>query len=75
MTIVGLEKQKVGQFTFTNLLVFDPMFSDSSSLTKLIGHEFRHKEPDKALNSYRRGYKNLQRYHEFEVLKYVLSLV
>ncbi|KAJ2900191.1 peptidase family C78 [Zalerion maritima] len=71
MTIIGLEKQRVGQHAFTNLLVFDPMFSDSSSLTKLAGLEFRHKEPDKALNAYRRRLQYLQRYREFEVLKLV----
>ena len=69
MTIVGFERQKNGS---RNLLVFDPMFRDASSVVRLIGKKFNHRYPDTALKSYRRGNKYLKRFREFEMLKLVL---
>lgn len=69
MTIIGLEKQRVGNHTFANLLVFDPMFGDPRSLQRLVGVDFYHKEADKPLNVYRRRANYLNRYHEFEILR------
>lgn len=68
MTIVGIEKLKTGEI---NLLVFDPMFQDAYSITKLIGRTFEHRFPEMALKSYRRGNSYLRKYKEFEVLRYV----
>lgn len=66
MTIVGLERRKDGS---RNLLVFDPMFGDSSHVRKAIGQSFKHSHPDDHLKAYRRGAKYLSKYKEFEILK------
>ncbi|KAK0720476.1 peptidase family C78-domain-containing protein [Lasiosphaeris hirsuta] len=66
MTIIGFEKLKSGG---KNLLVFDPMFHDATSVMKLVGHRFSHPFPDMSLKFYRRGRRYLRKYHEFEVLK------
>lgn len=70
MTIIGIEKQKVGGM---NLLVFDPMFRDSSVITERRGQKFVYKHPDHALRAYRRGSKYLRRYREFELLRLVTN--
>jgi hypothetical protein len=67
MTIVGLERMTNGDL---NLLVFDPMFHDAPSITKLVGSSFRAKSAESALKPYRRGNKYLRKYREFEVLRY-----
>jgi hypothetical protein len=69
MTIVGLERLEGGG---RNLLVFDPMFHDPSSITRLVGRDFTHRFPDMMLKPYRRGSKYLKKYREFELLKCVL---
>lgn len=66
MTIIGFERKKDGS---TNLLVFDPMFHDASSVTKYIGRPFTFKAPGDLLRAYRRGVKHLRKYKEFETLK------
>ncbi|KAK8110537.1 peptidase family C78-domain-containing protein [Apiospora kogelbergensis] len=67
LTIVGLEKRSNGS---VELLVFDPMFRDPQSITKLVGRALSHKtSPDKSLSLYRRGNKYLKKYHEFELLQ------
>lgn len=66
MTIVGFEKRSNGA---KEIIVFDPMFHDSSTITQLIGQEFRHKAPSNSLKAYRRGVHYLRRYNEFEILK------
>ncbi|KAH8821704.1 peptidase family C78-domain-containing protein [Xylogone sp. PMI_703] len=66
MTIIGFEKTRDGS---QNLLVFDPMFSDASNVTKLVGQEFTHKSPYNLLKAYRRGLDYLGKYQEFELLK------
>ncbi|KAK8041197.1 peptidase family C78-domain-containing protein [Apiospora phragmitis] len=67
LTIVGLEKRSNES---VELLVFDPMFRDPQSITKLVGRALSHKtSPDKSLSLYRRGNKYLKKYHEFELLK------
>lgn len=66
MTIIGLQKTSS---TTKNLLVFDPMFSDSPSIVKLVGQTFTHKTPSEALKPYVRNLKYLSRYNDFELLK------
>ncbi|KAH6684384.1 peptidase family C78-domain-containing protein [Halenospora varia] len=66
MTIVGFEKRANGA---KEIIVFDPMFHDSPTITKLIGQEFRHKAPSDSLKAYRRGVHYLRKYNEFEILK------
>ncbi|PQE30765.1 peptidase family C78 protein [Rutstroemia sp. NJR-2017a WRK4] len=68
MTIIGFEQLIDGT---KNLLVFDPVFHDSSKVTKLVGQTFIHKSPGNVLKAYRRGTRYLKKYHEFELLKYV----
>lgn len=68
MTIIGIEKQMDGGI---NLLVFDPMFRDSSVILERVGQKFTYKHPDHALKAYRRGNKYLRRYREFELLRLV----
>ncbi|KAA8634577.1 hypothetical protein SMACR_04511 [Sordaria macrospora] len=68
MTIIGLERDKSGA---RNLIVFDPMFHDASTITRLIGKEV-HPHPmaaNMAVNSYRRGSKYLGKYEQFEVIR------
>ncbi|KAI0592980.1 peptidase family C78-domain-containing protein [Biscogniauxia sp. FL1348] len=66
LTIIGFEKHDDGS---ADLLVFDPMFHDSESITDHAGRRFRHKAPDGALKPYRRGRKYLKKYNEFEILR------
>ena len=66
MTIVGFEKKKDGS---ANLLVFDPMFHDSTAIVKLIGKKITHKNSSDLLRAYRRSIKYLRKYNEFEILK------
>jgi zinc finger-containing ubiquitin peptidase 1 len=66
MTIIGFERKKDGT---ANLLVFDPMFRDSTEVIKLIGKKFIHKNPPDLLRAYRRSVKYLRKYNEFEVMK------
>jgi zinc finger-containing ubiquitin peptidase 1 len=68
MTIIGIEKQRDGGI---NLLVFDPMFRDSSVILERVGQKFAYKHPDHPLKAYRRGNKYLRRYREFELLRLV----
>lgn len=66
MTIVGFERKVDGS---KNLIVFDPMFHDSSSVIRLVDQVFTHKSPADVLRAYRRGVKYLRKYNEFELLK------
>ncbi|KAL3425624.1 peptidase family C78 [Phlyctema vagabunda] len=66
MTIIGFEQKRDGS---KNLLVFDPMFHDASSVTKHIDRTFTHKSPADLLKAYRRGTKYLKKYKEFETLR------
>jgi zinc finger-containing ubiquitin peptidase 1 len=67
MTIIGFERKVDGS---KNIIVFDPMFHDSSSITQLIDRKrFTVKQPADALRAYRRGVKYLKKYNEFELLK------
>ncbi|KAK1780363.1 peptidase family C78-domain-containing protein [Copromyces sp. CBS 386.78] len=68
MTIIGLERDKSGA---RNLIVFDPMFHDASTVTRHIGKEV-HPHPlaaNMAVNPYRRGTKYLGRFRQFEVIR------
>ncbi|KAG8158734.1 hypothetical protein KVR01_011177 [Diaporthe batatas] len=69
MTIVGIEQLRDGGGV--NLLVFDPMFRDSSVILERVGQTFTYKHPDHALKAYRRGHRYLRRYREFELLRLV----
>ncbi len=66
MTIIGFEKKKDGT---TNILVFDPMFHDSSDVVQLIGQNFSHKYPAALLKAYQRPVRYLRKHTEFEVLR------
>ncbi|KAK4203679.1 peptidase family C78-domain-containing protein [Triangularia verruculosa] len=67
MTIVGFEKRRDGG---GELLVFDPHFKDSYTVTGMIGRTgVPHPRPDYALKAYRRGSKYLGDYREFEILR------
>lgn len=66
LTIVGFEKKVDGS---RNVIVFDPMFHDSSDVINLVGRELKHKHPADLLKAYRRGSRYLHKYEEFEVLK------
>lgn len=70
MTIIGLERMRDGS---SNILVFDPMFGDRSSITKLIGQQVKEKSNEDLLKGYRRGHKYLQKYKEFELLRLIGS--
>ncbi|CAK7208348.1 hypothetical protein SCUCBS95973_000071 [Sporothrix curviconia] len=65
LTIVGIEKTTAGEM---NLLVFDPVFRDSSMMARLVGH--KHSHPDQLLRPYRRGPRYLSRFRAFEIIKY-----
>lgn len=66
MTIIGFEMKKDGS---KNLLVFDPMFHDSKSVTDNVDRKnVQFKAPQQLLKAYRRGVTYLRRYKEFEVL-------
>ncbi|KAK6350670.1 hypothetical protein TWF718_003855 [Orbilia javanica] len=68
MTIVGIEQYKCGTLCF---LCFDPMFSPSQNIRKLIGE--RRIRPNiahgKLLKSFRRGGQYLKRYDIFEMVE------
>ncbi|CAK7204164.1 hypothetical protein SEUCBS139899_006918 [Sporothrix eucalyptigena] len=64
LTIVGIEKTTSGE---TNLLVFDPIFRDSSIMARFVSH--RHALPEVLLRPYRRGPRYLSRFRAFEILK------
>jgi hypothetical protein len=66
MTIIGVEKRTDGS---TNLLVFDPMFRDSTRVTRLIGRRSISGHAADLLKAYRRPTRYLRRYREFEVLR------
>ncbi|KAI2608337.1 DUF1671-domain-containing protein [Hypoxylon fragiforme] len=65
MTIVGIESRNGKR----NLLVFDPTYTDPTSVTRYVGQaHVDHGYPDHVLKVYRRGPKYLYRYKEFEIL-------
>jgi zinc finger-containing ubiquitin peptidase 1 len=66
MTIIGFEKKKDGT---AYILVFDPLFHDSSDVVQLIGKNFSHKRPAVLLKAYQQPIRYLRKYSEFEVLK------
>ncbi|KGY14906.1 hypothetical protein PABG_12181 [Paracoccidioides brasiliensis Pb03] len=70
LTVVGFETHKNGS---TNLLVFDPMFKTSPAIERLIGTRVKSQDPGRLLKAYRRGFGYLQKYKEFEILKYVVD--
>ena len=67
MTIIGFEKKRDGT---ANILVFDPMFHDSSEIVQLIGNDFSHESPAVFLKAYQRSVRYLRKYNEFEILRY-----
>lgn len=70
MTIVGLERTAGGA---ANLLVFDPAYRDPPAIRALVGGasgvvRSADGKVGKGLQEYRRGYRHLRRYREFELL-------
>ena len=68
LTIVGME---VRQNRSLNLIVFDPMFKPSPALQRLTkSSSFQVTHPERLLRAHRRGVAYLERYKDFELLKY-----
>ena len=67
LTIVGFEKTSEGA---SNLIVFDPAYRDPPVIKAFVGGKVRSVDTkmSKALQEYRRGYRHLRRYREFELL-------
>ncbi|KAF2261075.1 DUF1671-domain-containing protein [Lojkania enalia] len=65
LTIVGLERRKNGAH---ELMVFDPMYSTSPAMHRLIGRKSIKNSRPEVLYAYRRGARQLQRHAAFEVL-------
>ncbi|KAK6506898.1 hypothetical protein TWF481_005356 [Arthrobotrys musiformis] len=68
MTIVGIEQYKCGTLCF---LCFDPMFSPSQNIRKLVGEKRIRSNIayGKLLKSFRRGGQYLKRYNIFEMVE------
>ncbi|KAF1985995.1 DUF1671-domain-containing protein [Aulographum hederae CBS 113979] len=71
ITVVGLEKRTDGS---CDLLVYDPLYKTSGAMKHLLGKTKIGTARSDILNTYRRGPKQLQRYRDFETLKYVAFL-
>lgn len=75
MTIVGFERRVDGT---AELLVFDPMFRVSSTISRQAGRgrfsPSHYQTSDQMLRMFRRGKRYLRKYSEFEILKYRLPL-
>jgi len=65
MTIIGFERLRNG---VKNLIVFDPMFRDTTKILKYVGRQFESRFPDMSLRPYRRSHGYLRRYHEYELI-------
>lgn len=68
LTIVGME---VRQDQSLNLVVFDPMFKPSAGVLRLINSSSFHvAHPERLLRAHRRGTSYLEKFKDFEILKY-----
>lgn len=65
ITIVGFERRRDGS---CNLMVFDPMYSTSPAMHKLIGRKDIKSPRPEVLYAYRRPAKQLKKHAAFEIL-------
>ncbi|OAL51255.1 DUF1671-domain-containing protein [Pyrenochaeta sp. DS3sAY3a] len=65
LTIVGFERRRDGS---CNLMVFDPMYSTSPAMHKLIGRKSIRNARPEVLHAYRRGPRQLRKHAAFEIL-------
>lgn len=65
ITIIGLERRRDGS---CNLMIFDPMYSTSPAMHKLIGRKNIRTPRPEVLYAYRRVAKQLRKHAAFEVL-------
>ncbi|KAH8725186.1 peptidase family C78-domain-containing protein [Phaeosphaeriaceae sp. PMI808] len=65
ITIVGFERRRDGT---CNLMVFDPMYSTSPAMHKLLGRKSIRTARPEVLHAYRRGAKQLKKHAAFEIL-------
>jgi hypothetical protein len=68
MTIIGFEIRDKGH---ANLLVFDPTYKTPATIKHSTATTFKTPDPARILKGYRRGGEYLQKYQNFEILKYV----
>lgn len=65
ITIVGFERRRDGS---SNLIVFDPMYSTSPAMHKLVGRRNIRTARPEVLYAYRRGSGQLKKHAAFEIL-------
>lgn len=65
ITIVGFERRHDGA---CNLVVFDPMYSTSPAMHKLLGRKNIRSARPEILHAYRRGARQLRKHAAFEIL-------
>lgn len=65
LTIVGFERRRDGS---CNLIVFDPMYSTSPAMHKLVGRKNIRTARPEVMHAYRRGTRQLRKQAAFEVL-------
>jgi hypothetical protein len=65
ITIVGFERHRNGS---CNLVVFDPMYSTSPAMHKLLGRKNIQTARPEVLHAYRRGSRQLKKHAAFEIL-------
>lgn len=68
ITIVGFERRRDGS---SNLIVFDPMYSTSPAMHKLVGRKNIRTARPEVLYAYRRGSGQLKKHAAFEILMLV----
>lgn len=65
ITIIGFERRRDGS---CNLIVFDPIYSTSPAMHKLLGRKDIKSHRPEVLHAYRRGAKQLKKHAAFEIL-------
>ncbi|KAF1851065.1 DUF1671-domain-containing protein [Cucurbitaria berberidis CBS 394.84] len=65
LTIVGFERRRDG---YCNLMIFDPVYSTSPAMQKLVGRKNIQTARPEVLHAYRRGTRQLKKHAAFEVL-------
>jgi hypothetical protein len=65
ITIIGFERRRDGA---CNLVVFDPMYSTSPAMHKLLGRKNIQTARPEVLHAYRRGSRQLRKHAAFEIL-------
>lgn len=69
LTIIGFERRRDGT---CNLVVFDPMYSTSPAMHKLLGRKNIRTARPEVLHAYRRSAHQLRKHASFEILMYVV---